>query len=242
MQRFVAEDSFWNLFPESALAVAVVHDLLPGENVTPDQQKTINSMLAQANEDANRYLTSETISQNQVVAVWRDAFTKFAKKKGARCTIENLLKRVLKGNPVGHITPIVDITNIVTLKYALPIGTEDTDKLQGDLRLLVTDGGDDFLPIGEDEPAPTLSGELCYCDDAGAVCRCWNWRDGQRTCIDEGTRNAIVIMEFVEPGRVDDLRAALDELCELLPRYLGGTVHAKGIATRDNPGITISED
>lgn len=44
-----------------------------------------------------------------------------------------------------------------------------------------TKGGDAFTPLGEDaESDPTLPGELAYVDDAGAVCRRWNWREGVR--------------------------------------------------------------
>ena len=77
-------------------------------------------------------------------------------QKGARCSIENLLKRVLKGKPVGHITPAVDIYNTVSLTYALPVGGEDLHAIEGDLRLAVTDGGDAFLPLGEETDDPTL--------------------------------------------------------------------------------------
>ena len=52
-----------------------------------------------------------------------------------------------------------------------------------------------------------LPGELCYCDDAGAVCRCWNWRDGVRTALAADSKNAFLIIECVEPERVEDCRA-----------------------------------
>ena len=39
--------------------------------------------------------------------------------------IRDRLKRVLKGKPVGHIAPAVDIYNTVSLTYALPVGGED---------------------------------------------------------------------------------------------------------------------
>ena len=55
--------------------------------------------------------------------------------------------------------------------------------MDGDIRLGITEGGDAFRPLGEEENAPTLEGELCYRDDAGAICRCWNWRDGERTAL-----------------------------------------------------------
>ena len=67
---------------------------------------------------------------------------------------------MLKGKPVGHITPAVDIYNTVSLSYALPVGGEDLHAIEGDLRLKVTDGGDAFLPLGEEADDPTLPGEL----------------------------------------------------------------------------------
>ena len=53
------------------------------------------------------------------------------------------------------------------------------DRFVGDLQLTITDGGDEFYLIGDDRNQPTLPGELCYKDDAGAFCRCFNWRDGE---------------------------------------------------------------
>ena len=148
---------------------------------------------------------------------------------------------MLKGNPVGHITPSVDIYNAVSLKYALPVGGEDIDAFAGDLRLGITEGDDAFLPLGENEhDDPTLPGELCYRDDAGAVCRCWNWRDGVRTALTDTSKNAFLIIECVEPERVEDCQAAIDELASLVERYLGATITVKELITFDARSAVIS--
>ena len=173
--------------------------------------------------------------------VWRETYRMFKTKKGARCSIENLLKRVLKGNPVGSITPSVDVYNAISLKYALPVGGEDLDSLAGDLRLGVTEGGDAFLPLGEDAEDPTLPGELCYRDDEGAVCRCWNWRDGERTALTDDSKKAFLIIESVDPARADDLAAATDQLAAMVQQYLGADIFAKQIVHRDNPTMVIDE-
>ena len=173
------------------------------------------------------------------VKAWREAYRLFKTKKGARCSIENLLKRVLKGKPVGHITPAVDIYNTVSLTYALPVGGEDLHAIEGDLRLKVTDGGDAFLPLGEEADDPTLPGELAYIDDAGAVCRCWNWRDGVRTALSDDSADAFLAIECVEPEQMGDCQAAIDRLAELLERYLGATVVVKTLVTRDNSCVEL---
>ncbi|MBR3127736.1 MAG: B3/4 domain-containing protein, partial [Solobacterium sp.] len=195
MKKFVIDRSFWELFPDATIGVLLLRGY---ENAEESPQELID-MLNESNQLAARYLTAENFSDNPVVQVWRQAFRKFKTKKGARCSIEALLKRSTGENPVHTINPLVDIYNSASLRYALPVGSEDMDTFVGDLRLTVTEGGDDFHLIGEEESSPSLPGELVYKDDAGAVCRCFNWRDGERTMITGKTRNAFMIIENLEP-------------------------------------------
>ncbi|WP_139651860.1 B3/B4 domain-containing protein [Raoultibacter phocaeensis] len=240
MQKFIAEDSFWELVPDAAIGIIVARGLKSADEVPHADAEEIAKLLAEANEQANKYLTSNVISENEMVRVWREAYSKFKTKKGARCSIENLLKRVLKGNPVGSITPSVDIYNAISLKYALPVGGEDLDTIEGDFRLGITQGGDAFLPIGEDEEEPTLPGELCYRDDAGAICRCWNWRDGQRSALTDDSKNAILVIECVDPARVEALNEALDEFAGLMERYFGATIEERAVVSRAIPEMVIT--
>ncbi|TJW10171.1 B3/B4 domain-containing protein [Parvibacter caecicola] len=241
MKQFVTEESFWELFPDARIGVVVARNMKGADEVAEEDAAAIRRRLSEANDAADQHLTSNTISQNEVVAVWRDAYQKFKTKKGARCSVENLLKRVLKGNPVGSINPSVDIYNTISLKYALPVGGEDIDAMDGDIRLGITEGGDSFLALGDEEEAPTLEGELCYRDNAGAICRCWNWRDGVRTALSDDSEKAFLIIESVDPARSADLQAAIDELAEMMSEYLGANIFAKEIITRENPTMVIDE-
>lgn len=78
-------------------------------------------------------------------------------------------------------------------------------------------------------------GELAYYDGAGVVCRCWNWRDGQRTAIKDDTACEFIAMECVDPDRMD----ALDELAGLLEKYANAKTIAKGVVTADCPEMVI---
>ena len=241
MKRFVVEDSFWELFPQAVIGIAVAEGMKSAASVPTDDAEEIERLLDRANVQAERFITSDVISENEPVRAWREAYRAFKTKKGARCSIENLLKRVLKGNPVGSITPSVDIYNTVSLTHALPVGGEDIDAMDGDIRLGITEGGDAFRPLGEEENAPTLEGELCYRDDAGAICRCWNWRDGERTALTDDSKKAFLIIESVDPDRADDLAAATDQLAAMVQQYLGADIFAKQIIARDNPTMVIDE-
>lgn len=202
---FKADESFFELFPNAKLGVVILNNI--------DNTKVINEvkdLLENANNEAKKYLVNEQLSENEVIKVYREAYTKFKTKKGARSSIEALLKRVKQDKPVGNINTLVDIYNAASLKFGLPCGAEDIDTFKGDLLLTTTSGGDDFFPLGDDKNDPTLEGELCYKDDLGAVCRCFNWRDGVRTMITEDTKNAFIIMELLDIDRLDTLNDALD--------------------------------
>ncbi len=239
MKKFIIDDAFWNIFPDVSVGVLVLKNVHESKKLDSSEEQEIKTLLEAANNEAKKYLTSDVISENHVVKVWRDVYQKFPTKKGARCSVENLLKRVLHDNPVGTILPSVDITNAISLKYALPIGAEDVSKFEGDLHLSVMNGNEHFLPIGSDEEESPLNGEVAYRDDYGVVCRCLNWRDGQRTQISNDTTWEFIAMECVESGRVDDLKEALDTLAELMTKYLDAEIVTKEILNINNKETII---
>jgi len=241
MKKFITEESFWSLFPDAEIGVVVLNDVDNSDSVYEDNE-TIRDDLAKANQEAGKWITATPLSKNEVIKVWRDAFQKFKKKKGNRASIEALLARVDKGNYVGGINPLVDVYNAISLTYGLPIGGEDIDNFAGNLRLTVSEeGGDEFMALGDEENNPTLPGELCYLDDIGAVCRCWNWRDGKRTMLTGNTKNAFMIIESVDPGRHGDLVEALDLMEENAVKYLGAKALVKTILTKENREVMIEE-
>lgn len=142
-------------------------------------------ILEESNGIAQKFLTEDTFSENEVIRTYRQAYQKFKTKKGTRSSIEALLKRSTSDRPVTTISPLVDIYNAASLRFGLPCGAEDLDTFVGNLQLTVTEGGDEFYLIGDETNTPTLPGDVCYKDDKGAVCRCFNWRDGERTMITE---------------------------------------------------------
>lgn len=241
MKKFIADDAFWSIFPDVSIGVLTVRNIQHSIELHETYTKEIKLLLNNANITAKHYLTSDTISENRVVKVWREAYQKFPTKKGVRSSIEALLKRVLRDNPVGTISPTVDITNAISLKYALPIGAENMDAFDGDIHLGVMNGGEDFIPIGSSEQDPPLPGEIAYYDATGVICRCWNWRDGQRTEITDTTTNEFIAMECVDKERVGELHAALDELAALLSKYVGAEVISKQVITALNREAVIQE-
>jgi DNA/RNA-binding domain of Phe-tRNA-synthetase-like protein len=223
MKKFIITDAFWEVFPQAEIAVVLAKGIQNTEAHAADVRQEINELLEKSSKEAKKFLTEEVFSENKVISVWRQAFQQFKTKKGVRCSIEALLKRIEKGTGVSPINPLVDIYNAVSLTYGLPCGGEDIDTFKGDLLLAKAVGGEAFLALGDEEHDNALPGEIIYKDAEGAVCRCWNWRDGQRTMLTEDTVNAFLIIESVDPGRSSDLKAAASTLAELTVKYLGGS-------------------
>ena len=219
MKNCVIEDEFWGLFPDAKIGVIVCKDI---DNRIVDQNR-YQEMILKAEKEALKYFNEPEFSNNEVIRVWREAFQKFKTKKGARSSIEALLKRVYKGDHIGAINPLVDIYNSISLQYALPCGGEDIDTFVGNIRLTKAVGGEDFITLGSDESSPPYEGEIVYKDDAGAICRCWNWRESVRTMLTEDTRNAFLCIELVDERRFEEFQHALRDLANLVLHHLGGT-------------------
>ncbi len=216
MSQFIVDSSFWNLFPDAKIGVLLLKDYVN----SPESPAAVVQLLEDSIPLAQGHLTEDVFSENDVIQVYRKAYQQFKTKKGARSSIEALLKRSTSGNPVRSINPLVDIYNAASLRYALPVGAEDIDTFVGDLRLTITDGGDEFYLIGDDTNQPTLAGELCYKDEKGAVCRCFNWRDGERTMITDQTKNAFLVIELLDTNRLPALKEALDFIEQHAQDYL----------------------
>ena len=234
MKKFVMEPAFIELFPDSKIGIVVLEGI---DNHVKEEDKYA-LFLRKCEKESAKFFANPEFTENAVIRTWRDAFYKFKTKKGARCSIEALLKRVSKGGEIGSIIPLVDIYNGFSLKYGVPIGGEDIDKFEGDIRLTIAEGGEYFVTYGSDKDEPALTGEVIYKDNGGAICRCWNWRESVRTMLTEETTHAFMIIETVNGERDDCLEQILEEMGEMITSELGGS-YAKFIASRECPEVVI---
>jgi len=219
MMKVTVENEFWELFPQAQISIMVAKGL--DNSVDESKDLYFKSLLDKGSKRAEDFISDEPFTQNEVIQEWRQAFTKFKTKKGARSSIEALLKRVSQGREFNPINPLVDIYNSVSLSYAVPCGGEDIDKIEGGLHLAKAQGGEPFFPLGAETDAPALPEEIIYHDDEGAVCRCLNWREAKRTMLTEETRDAVLVIEAVNEEQAKRAQAAMQELQYLVEDYFG---------------------
>ncbi|MFJ3903093.1 B3/4 domain-containing protein [Streptomyces sp. NPDC090025] len=180
-------------------------------------------------DDAVRRLTDRldgrTPDQDPHVAAWRAAYTAFgAKPSRTRNSAEALAKRALADGGLPRINRLVDAYNAISVAHLIPVGGEDLNRIQGGMRLVRATGTEDFVTVagGAETVEHPEPGEVVWCDEAGVTCRRWNWRQGPRTRIDDTTTDALFLLESLAPMTHDELRAAGDELAQLIEKVSPG--------------------
>lgn len=185
----------------------------------------ITKLLREAENNLRKQFEGEEISEHPQIAPWREAYRKFGSKpRDFRCSIEALSRIILKGSEIRHISNLVDLYNLISIKYVLPVGGEDLDKMKGNLVLGYAKGDELYSPLGEEENDPPRVGEVIYKDDEGVICRRWNWREADRTKLTKETTNAILVIESLSPIPQEVAEQATKELAELVQKFCGGSI------------------
>lgn len=205
----------WAIAPGVVIGTVVARGI-DNESACP----SATDLVAARSREAHEWLAGCEVPSLDEVAPWREVYRAFGVKPSKyRSSIESMLRSA--GNPSRSINPLVDIYNAVSLGHRLPCGGEDIDRIVGELRLTVAVGTEEFRTIGATEEDPPQPGEVIYRDDAGVVCRCWNWREADRTKLTHATTNAFLCIEALPP-LTHKLEAACEELAELVSTHLGG--------------------
>lgn len=172
------------------------------------------------------------------VQVWREAYKAFGiKKTSYRCSVERLIRKVVRDGALARINPFVDAYNAVSLKHVFPLGADDLDCVAGDICFRESRPGDSFLALGEENPQddPPKPGEIVYADEAKVLCRRWNWYQDARSPVAAGTTRAVVTVQSLGPG---DLQAAVVDLERMLAEHCGARL-AHVVLDRERPALEL---
>lgn len=222
--EFTISDSIFEDHPDLVLGLVVCHNIDNSTEI-PD----ITALLRGAEAGLSSRIGSAPLVEHPHIVPWREAYRRFgAKPKNYPSSVENLTRRVLQGATFPYINSLVSLYNAISLKYILPAGGEDLDKIEGDVFL--TKAGDAepaVLLLGEQEARPPHAGEIFYKDAVSAICRRWNWKEADRTKLSKGTRNAVLVIETLPPVPREALQTAIDELAASVEKYCGGAIRTE---------------
>ena len=161
-------------------------------------------------------------------AGWRKIYDQFGSKpRDFRSSVEALLRRVRTGNPLPQINSLVDLGNYISIHFYLTVGVEDLDKIVGDLELGFAEGNERGRYLGSEGEETCYPGEVIYKDEVGFICRRWNWREGERTIVEDYTKNAVMVLEVLPETEEKRFNEILTETEQLAKDLLGGQITLK---------------
>ncbi len=176
------------------------------------------------------------LSQIPSLAAWRGVFRSFGiDPTQYRSAAEALLRRLTKKGDIPSINTLVDIGNLVSIRYALPVAVFDTQTLQGAVTVHFANGTERYTTLGQDEVEHPEGGEVIFSDETGLViARRWCWRQSEQGAAQASTTNAIITVEAHHAEGRHDVQAALNDLLELLNKYVSGNFKV-GVLDAEHP-------
>lgn len=213
--QFRVSDVVFDLFPDFCVGLVVA----VGVN---NRGEAGAEELPRAAEEAASGLDERPLSTDPSQEVWRRAFARLGvDHERFPNAAEALLRRVAHGEQLPSINPAVDLGNAVSLRYRLPVGAHDMDRLRGDFSVRLSHQGDFFTPMGQPEVEEVPPGEVVYADAAEVRTRRWVWRLGEKGKVTPASQNIVFPVDGFLGVNEDAVRAATAALAGLVKQQLG---------------------
>jgi DNA/RNA-binding domain of Phe-tRNA-synthetase-like protein len=218
-------------FPNIRAGAIIAHGLKNGPSPVELKRR-----FAQEQKDTLARIGETPLSEIETLSAWRGAFRAFGvNPTKSRSAPEALLRRLTKKGDIPSINTLVDIGNLVSIRYALPAAVFDTVRLHGGITVRFARGEEPFAPIFADELQHPEPGEVIFCDEQDTVvARRWCWRQSDDSAARETTSEAIIVMEAQHESSEEMVRAALGDWQALLEEFAGGK-YQSGLLFKEQP-------
>lgn len=220
MTRFVYHPDILATYPTLAAGVMTCTDLTNAPSPHSLQTHYTNTQQA-----VLARIGDTPLSALPSLAAWRGVFRSFGTDPTQyRSAVEALLRRLTKKGDIPSINALVDIGNLISIQYAMPVAVMDTRDAVGDITVHVADGTERFSDLGQSETEQPKAGEVIFSDEEHIVyARRWCWRQGIQGTVNLNTRACLIVMEAHHEGAAADIQTAMTEMGALLQGYVGGT-------------------
>ena len=179
------------------------------------------------------------LSEVPSLAAWRRAFRGFGVDPTAyRSAAEALLRRLTKQGSIPSINTLVDIGNLVSIRYGLPVAVFDRKSISDGLTVRLATGDESFTDLGSGVTEHPEPGEVIFIDSAGHVAaRRWCWRQSAESASSGSTTDILVTIEGHHDAAQADVEAAVTDLETLLRSFAGAPETRTAIVDAGSPAI-----
>ena len=216
MALFSYDPELVTAFP--TIRAGAIHAVGLTNGPTPDEVR--------AHFEAEQHATTERIGDTPLadlpsLAAWRRVFSGFGVSPTQyRSAAEALLRRLTKRGDIPSINLAVDLANLISVRYRLPVAVFDQAPVRGGTVVRFADGTERFTDLGSGVTGPPAVGEVIFVDDDGQVsARRWCWRQSLESAATPTTTEVLITIEGHHDGAGEAVAAATADLVELLEQF-----------------------
>ena len=179
------------------------------------------------------------LSEVPSLASWRRVFRAFGVDPTQyRSAAEALLRRATKTGDLPSISALVDLANLVSVRYVLPVAVFDLREIAGGITVRVARGDERWADLGSSTTEHPEPGEVIFADEMHAVCaRRWCWRQSAASAARPDTTEVLVTVEGHHAEARADVEEARDDLAALIETWCLPVELRKGLLTAANPAF-----
>lgn len=141
-------------------------------------------------------MDEKAVTEFDGIKEWRALWKKFgADPNHYHSSVEALYRRIAKQNYITPMDSAVDLNNFFSLKYEIPMGIYDIDKIQGDITISI--GDEETTYVGLNVQENKLENILTLQDTVGPFGS--PFVDSVRTAVTKNTTEALQVV-FLRPS------------------------------------------
>lgn len=181
------------------------------------------------------------LSEIPSLSAWRSVFSAFGVSPTKyRSAPEALLRRLTKKGNIPSINTLVDVGNLVSIRYALPIAIMDRRDLTSTLTVKFADGSERFTELGNDALLHPEAGEVIFADETDLIfARRWCWRQSAQSASRADTTDLLIAIESQHDDGKTDVEQAMTDLQNLLTKYTGGSYQVT-LLSAENAAFSVT--
>jgi DNA/RNA-binding domain of Phe-tRNA-synthetase-like protein len=230
-------DEVFKKFPGFVRGVILAYDVTNGKS--PDE---LLNLLRIEEESLRKKLPIENVAEHPYLKTWREAFRSMGVKPSEfRPSIEALVRRVLHNDPLPSINTLVDIGNLISLRYLVPAGGHAIDCLTQDIALRPATGEEEFVALGSDVMEHPVPGEIIFAEGNVVLTRRWVWRQSKHTLTLPETRALEFNIDALPHVSHEDVMKICKEVDELIHQFCGGRTRIEYLSAQ-TPTICLNEE
>lgn len=226
---FSVNKTFATAYPSATIGVAIIKGVTitkSNEQLSQEIQQFIEQQRDLTPEQVEHYPEIESYRQ-----LYRDMKVNWHSRRSSPAA---LLRRIAQGKEFQSINTCVDAYNLVVMKHRISVGAFNLNQIKFPTQIKIAQGGEKILLLGDEEPTILKAGEISYFDQVGPYNLDFNYRDAQRTSVDQKVTNLLINVEGIYNISRHQVELALQETIETIIKYCGGKLEQAGIIAANN--------